>query len=561
MAGILTLSAIWNGFKTPKSFNNTLLKEEIIEKFNISHNRLSGRKTSKGGVKIYYTTVKKKNVKIAPVVIIAQDFGCATDLTLAYKLASKGYICITVDLEGQKEGKDFYTEYPEDVSYANYDEELASKTSTEDATKTCWYEWACALKYVYKFARETYAESKIGFFGINDGATTVIHTIATEENVSCAVLVGGSGWRAYKGIEKYGDTPEPHFNDDIFKFIAGIDAQTYSNKIKAPTLMLSATNSYRFDADRAYDTISRIEEDVYTAFNLSVNHRNVVDFASFNDAEIFLGKFLLEKEVNLPKEIIVKCEFEDGKCCIEVTPDEEDIKNLEIYVAEEIVSPSVRSWKRKTDVEEKNGNTYSFTYAPYYKSGKVFVFAKAYYKNRFVISSMIVCKSFGEQEVLPKTKGVIVYSSRIKEGNTAFAPLKENLTKPYGIRIEDGGLVEEKEAFNDISGVTCKDGLITYRVGALKYQPSEDSIFMFDACADKEGKLRVGLLSYKNDVVIEYFTTIKIVGNTWQNVKLSVKSFKTKDGAPIRDFGGINAISFDVEDETTEFFINNALWV
>ena len=195
------------------------------------------------------------------------------------------------------------------------------------------------------------------------------------------------------------------------------------------------------------------------------------------------------------------------------------------------------------------------------------MFAKAYYKNRFTLSSGIVSKSFSPQDVESKSKGVITYSSRVAGGSTAFAPLRENLTKPYGIKTEEGACVEEKIAYNDILGVTCKDGLITYRIGADKYQPTEDSIFMFDVSANKECKLKVGLLSFSAGKVTEYFSLVKVVGGTWQNVKLSVKSFKTKEGVPIRDFGVIDALSFETEnydaenENRAEFYINNALWV
>ena len=57
----------------------------------------------------------------------------------------------------------------------------------------------------------------------------------------------------------------------------------------------------------------------------------------------------------------------------------------------------------------------------------------------------------------------------------------------------------------------------------------------------------------------EYVTAVKIFGgDIWQNVKLELNNFKTKDGMGIKSYDKIQAVEFSADGE---FLVNNFLWV
>jgi hypothetical protein len=565
MAGLLTPTAIWKNFSLDKNVSALVLKEETLNEYTLSHLKIAGREIYGERVDIYAKLVRLTRTKHAPVIIIATDAYNFENDALTFKLAKKGFICLTVDYAGEACGKEYFTRYPEKISYANVNNvDLNTFEIKEDYINSNWFEWDCVIKSVFYYALKQNYTNGVGFLGVNDGATVIMHVIATEEeNVGCAALVGGSGWQAYKGIDKYGDTPEPHFNDDTLKYIASVESESYSKWVKCPLLMLVPTNSNKYDSDRAYDTVSRIDESVYTAFNLSPLRRDNVDYQSYYNAETFLSKFLLPKNSKtvLPGKIQVKAELQGKEIVISVMPDTQNLKDVELYVSEEVCPSSDRSFKKRSTLIKKGGGAYYFSYRPYGKSKRVFFFAKAIYKNKFSVCSPISVIKFEESDVVFKNKSVILYSSRIEDSETAFAPLIENVSGAYGFSLDEEDLVEVLECKNETVGISCKNGLITFRVSASKYKPKEDAILMFDVYVKEAATLRVSLTSKTPNGNITYSASVKVIGEVWQNVKLYKNSFKTKEGVPIKEFSSLVWISFDTEDGKNEFLINNALWV
>ena len=132
----------------------------------------------------------------------------------------------------------------------------------------------------------------MGAIGIGGAATALWQAAAVSGNFDCVVFSCNSGWYAYRGINKFGGVQEPGFSDGTLSFIAGVEPQSYARQIKCPILILAPTNSPVFPCDRAYDTVARTEEGVYTAVRYSVGGRNTADCKCFACAEIFLENFL-----------------------------------------------------------------------------------------------------------------------------------------------------------------------------------------------------------------------------------------------------------------------------
>ncbi len=564
MAGLLTATTIWKNFILDKNVQGEVISEQLDGDFAKSELNIFGKNISGERVIIYAELVRLNRTKHAPVIIIAKDAYDRGENLLAKTLAKKGFICLTVDYAGDDGVKEKFTHYPEKVAYANLKNvDLDSFIIKEDYTTSNWFEWDCAIKCAYYYVLNQEYTNGVGFLGINDGATVVMHVIATEENVKACAIIGGTGWQAYRTIDKYGETPEPHFSDETLRYVASVESEAYSQLIKCPLLALIPSNSEKYDSDRAYDTISRIDENIYTAFNIAPLKRDSVDYQSYFNLETFLSKFLLAKNAKtiLPNEVSIKAEVENKQITICVTPDANNLKEVELFVSEEVCSSSQRSWKKRSKLVKISGSTFVFSYSPYGKSKRVFFFARATYKNKFSVCSPIASIKFEENEVAFKNKSVILYSTRINDAETAFAPYKENVTGVIGVSLDEEDCVSILEAVNETEGLYSKNGLITYRLRAQKYRPKDDSILMFDIYSKKDGVVKVSLHAKINNINVSYGASIKVISGVWQNVKIYKNRFKTEEGAPIKDFSSVYALSMVSESEDVEFLINNALWV
>lgn len=564
MAGLLTATSIWKNFILDKNVEGEVIAERVDGDFSVCELNVLGRNVSGERVIIFAELVRLTRTKHAPVVIIAKDAFDTNNNVLAYNLAKKGFIAITVDYAGEYDGKEKFTRYPEKVAYANLKNvDLNTFVIKEDYTTSNWFEWDCVLKCVFYYAQNQEYANGVGFLGINDGATVVMHVLATEENVKAGVIVGGTGWQAYREIDKYGETPEPHFDDETLRYVASVESETYSQWIKCPLLALIPSNSKKYDCDRAYDTISRIDENVYTAFNIAPLRRDSVDYQSYFNAETFLSKFLLAKNSKtvLPGEVSIKAEVENAQITISVSPDMANLKEVELFVSEEVCASHQRSWKKRSKLIRTTGDTYEFSYSPYGKSKRVFFFARATYKNKFSVCSPITSIKFEETDVAFKNKSVILYSTRVQDGETAFCTFRENVSGVIGVSLIETEEVSVSPAIDETEGLTSKNGLITYRLKAQKYRPKEDALLMFDVFSKTSGVIKVSLHAEISKTEVLYTANVKVLENVWQNVKLYKNSFKTKDGAPIKDFSNVFALSMCSENDETEFLINNALWV
>ncbi|MBR5388014.1 MAG: hypothetical protein IK147_00945 [Clostridia bacterium] len=566
MAGkILTPLALWKDFRVEHTPTFEIIEEKKAKGVLVSEIYIHGRKTESGQVKIHCVWARKAKTDVSPAVIVVSDLKMGADRNFAVKLASAGYVALSVDLGGKISGDDLkkprYTVYPEDVEYANFNAAEESKTKIKgEVTGTRWYERGVALRYAIAFLRGQKIVSDIGAVGVFGGCNYLWYAAAAED-LTCAVFVGNAGWQGYRGICKFDDTPEPQFSDSALKFLAGIDAQAYATHVKCPTLILSPTNSYEYDMDRASDTVSRINDKLYSALDYSVGGRNEADFYCFNGCMNFLEEFLIKKGdgSSLPKTPTVKCAVKDGRIVLEVTADGRNLKTVSAFVAEEEVRPCLRAWEKMGDAGGGKDGVYSFSYTPYCKSGKAFVFARALYENGSAVSSVVLCRNFTDTETESNGKERVLFSSQLSEDATAFYQAEEGRGEIFGLRSEKGKDVSVGSGPMEMHGLCARYGTLTFKINERKYKPADGSMFMFDVCVRSGENFCVKLVTDYFGEKTEYVAAVKIFGgDIWQNVKLELNNFKTKDGMGIKSYDKIQAVEFSADGE---FLVNNFLWV
>ena len=558
---ILTPTVIWKEFSLPDNLDAQIVNIEKQANFITSKVMIEGRKVSDGAVKIYAELSRNEKLSNCPAILLLEDFSINKNRTLVSDFLNRGYVVLTVDLAGQAEVKEFYTSYPVSLAYANYENVKNELYEIKDNAKsTCWYEWCAVLRYALKYLKSQEGITAVGGIAFSDVATALWHVAGTDKNLDSAVFGLNSGWQGYKGLYKFSGEIDPQFSDEMFKFVAGIDAQSYAMHTTCPTLLLCATNSNKFDVDRACDTLAKMPKEVFSAVHYSINYIDRIDHDAYNNAILFFNKFLKKAEdLVLPDDLEIKCEVVDGKIEIEINTEEKNVAELNIYVAQEHANPELRGWHKIMVSKECDGK-YSASYLPFAGSGLFTLFATLKDKNGFIISSNIIGKRFKEEEINRTYKNNVLYSSRKENAHTIFAPAHPAQENPSNANVFDKGSVVVKKGPMGIEGVGCSGGLLSFIIGSKKYKPSDGAMFMIDVFAKEKATLTIKLITNYFEEKTEYISSTNILGGeVWHNVQIDMNKFKTVEGMPLKEYSKVEAIEIDVKD--TEFLINNALWV
>ena len=184
MAGnILTPTLLWKNFVIDGKVDGQVIEEKTQKGIVYTHYYLDGKVVEDGRVKIYGVMLRQKDVSMGPAILLVRDFNDGEDLSFAQALVKKGYTVFTVDLAGQRDGVNRYTEYPQSLEYANLEKSQYLQTEIEkDISKSCWYEWACVLKYTLSFMREEFFIKSIGVIGVSHSATPLWQVVGTEKD-------------------------------------------------------------------------------------------------------------------------------------------------------------------------------------------------------------------------------------------------------------------------------------------------------------------------------------------------------------------------------------------
>ena len=557
---ILTPISVWNSFTISETPSFQLVDEKVKGDLIYRKIYIDGRTVGDDKVKIFGKVVRENNDTVQPAILVLFDFEKGLDENLIAGIAKAGYTAVAIDLGGCTQKSKYFTIYPSSIDYANY--EIAKENIDvikTDAIKTCWYEWAVAVRYVLAYVKSQKTISGVGVVGIRDGARVLWKALFNNEDVDCAVFFMDAGWKAYKGIPKFAGESEPQFNDEMLKFVAGIEPQAYAKHVKCPCLLLAPTNSDEYDCDRASDTIIRINENAYRGECYSVGNIDTVDYKAIDHARVFCEKFLKENgEVDLPFEPEVKCEIENGQIVITATVDPKGLSRPSIYLSEEIIVPEKRAWIKLTNGKKIADGEYKFVYNPYPNSKIVTLFVKASYKNGFALCSNIVAKRFKCDEVKNSHKEKIIFSGRSEEFYSVFSAILEK-TGSSSWRENDKNCLKIKKGPMAIDGVTATGGLRTFKICAEKYRPDDYAILMLDVYAKQPTELTVKLIKdfYGNHVEYCARQTIK-GGKIWHNVRLEMSKFKTEEGMILKSYKDIDAIEIYVSGD---YLVNNILWI
>lgn len=556
MANILTPISLWNNFDVSLDLSAEILSAKEINDVVIQSVTFFGRETEKGRIKIAAAYAYNEQAPSSEAVLIFPDSTQTVNDDIMTFFVKRGYSVLMVDYRGEWEDCDFYTQYPEDVSYANVTKCGRRKDFVDDsADKTSWYEWVGVGLYASKYLSERIGSDKIAAVGIRDGGE-IVWKLGVAGSFKCIIPICAAGWKAYNGISKF-RTEEPALDEERYRFIAGIDSQAYAPYVKCPVLMLCSTGDPEFDYDRAFDTFSRINPEFVSDSSIAYTMKCAgIGEKSTADLFLLLDKTLKNRQVFIPAPPVINVEVdEDSNLIARVKFDTHGIvENCKLYLAEDCLDSAMREWSACT---EKGRTESDFLYYLniYEKTTTLFALSRVKYINGFTVWSKMAVKKLGGRFRNMQGKRRVMYND--KDGSHCFSALNYKKGGIGGIFfINDSVLPHLVTKAKGVKGLYSEFGLSTLRMGSPQYAPSPNNVLSADLYCDENADFVITLINVATGE--EYSEVLSLVGGVWQTVIMDAKSFKTSNGTALSAFGGDLKFTLNC---SVPYAINNLMWL
>ena len=434
-------------------------------------------------------------------------------------------------------------------------------TGDENATAQALAAYLDGVQAIAETERAIPFSSARKWSGVRAGGDIAWQLAATCDDLACAIPVCAGGWRAYRGVNKYGDAPELKMDDERYRFIAGVESQSYAPYVKCPVLMLCSTNDEFFDADRAFDTFSRIASDCDKTFYFAARYNGHIGNTGLKDLELFIGKYLRGREVFIPApaEIAID-EDADGELVARIRFDRNgEVRYCEVYMAEEMCESAMRDWVRCERKESAGEDEQVFRLNTVHGARRVFAYAKTKYSCGFAVSSKIAVKRLEKDYANSVERCRILYSSRNGRDSFTVARFDRGGTMADCFLQNSLPPVNLMEGPCGIEGIASEYGLKSFRINDPRYRPSENALLKFDVYAPETTTMQITVRAEKNGRDILYQCNLFLPGcESWTDHVLSAKDFKTDGNRPLAGLSGAKYISFCAEGR---FCINNLLWL
>lgn len=557
LSNILTPITLWKNFNDRLEVMPVTLGERVSDGIKFEYLNFSGRNTGMGRVTVYGVLASKDvNPSHECVLILLDSLDDIDEELLAYFVRS-GYNALCVDYGGERDGVERYTQYPSNVGYANVVKCGRYKDYVDfSAEQTCWYEWVAVGIYARKFLAERFNTQNIGLVGIRDGGE-IVWKLAYAARFSCAIAINACGWKAYRGLEKFKGR-EPEFDEERYRFVAGIDSQSYAPYVKCPMLLLCSTNDPSFDYDRAFDTFSRINPDFERSSSIAftINCGSQIDVRSTNDMFMFLDSYVKGRHVFMPKpaEINVFAD-EEGNLVAGISSDSLGIvEKCGVYFAEDCFDFATRAWSAARFKRTLNAHESEYYLDVYEKSRELFVTCFTEYSNGFTVWSKLSVKKISGTFRNSMAKSNIIFTNKF--GTECFSIADCSDCSVGGVFMTDNEVLPEIITLEGLKGVYSRCGLMTNRINNLQYAPKDDSILNLDVCSEEEMTLEVSLKNKEDGDI--YSVKLFILGGVWQSQTLKAKVFKNKNGVSLQSFSKCETLSVI---GSGRFALNNLIWL
>lgn len=557
---ILSPTMLWNDFDDSLPVQCTVLSERTEDKIVFRRLRFFGRAIGNERVNIFALYAEPVKPDSIPALLIMPDGRLTADEEIAARFARRGYAVLMPDYRGEWPETEDYTIYPAAVDYANYVRaERHMNYADETARETSWYEWTAVARYCIKYLRSLPKTAKIGAIGLKTGGDVVWQLSATCQELSCAIPVCSGGWRAYVGINKFGDATELKMDDERYRFLAGVDAQAYAQAALCPVLMLCSTNDTGFDADRAFDTFARITPEVEKTFYFAARYDGHIGNTGLNDLDLFIDKHLKGRAVFVPSPVDIAIEEDDGDLVARIKFDRNgEVKYCDVYMAENRLESPFRNWTKCERKREEGDDEQIFYLNACKNASRVFAFAKAKYSCGFAVSSKIAVRKLEKSYANMTDCCRILYAGDEGTDSLTLERFDKNVLAGCFLNTNEKPIRTAKGPL-EIVGASSPYGLKTFKIGDEKYRPAENAILKFDIYSPVPTVLQVTACVHAGGKTEKFFCNLRVSGGVrWSNHLLNAKDFKNDINKPLSQLRDVASLSFYSPDD---FILNNLLWL
>lgn len=558
---LLTPITLWSGFDDSLPVGEFVLREREEDGALLRAVRFGGREAGDGRVNIFALFGRPAGGESCPALLILPDASLTADEQLVLRFVRKGYAVLMPDYRGEWYGCEEHTVYPPSIEYANKAKagrhfDHADPTARE----TSWYEWTALARYCIRFLLENCPGAKVGVVGLKAGGDIAFQLAATSGELACAIPVCAGGWRAYRGLNKFGEAGELKMDDERYRFLAGTDAQAYAQHAKCPVLMLCSTNDENFDADRAFDTFARINPEREKTFYFAARYNGCIGNTGLNDLDLFIDKYLKRREVFIPSpaEIVIE-EDGDEELVARVRFDGNgEVTYCEVFMAEDNADSASRDWSRCPLKREEADGAQIFRLDAYEKASRVFAFAKAKYSCGFAVSSKIAVKRIEKRYANFTHASRVLYSSTAKFDSFVIDRSPENLLADCFL-IGDSLPVRMIQGPCGIEGIYSSYGLKLYRINDIRFRPKEGALLKFDLYGKEPSTITISVCVRKGGAEERFSCNLRLSGGeVWSAHVLNAKDFKSAENKSLPGFSEAKYIAFS---SASEVAINNLLWL
>ena len=544
---ILTPISLWSDFDLSLPLKKSVLNVVPVGSVDYNYVYFSGRQTETSRVRIYALYAKQKfNSKGC--VLVLPDPSNEIDEELVLHFVKLGYDVMSVDYGGEREGQTNFTKYPQEISYANYS--LNDKSfyyAEKTAKETCWYEWVAVARYAVNFLYENSPNKPISAIGIKNGANVLWQLAGVDKRINSAVFLFGSGWLAYKDVDKSSDT-EIEMNDERIRFIAGVDAQSYAVHVTCPTLFIGTTNNKEFNAERSIDTLSYIENQKKVHYTFTPSSVDVLDYDYLNCVEIFLSKYLSKEKVALPEQPLLELSLNEDSLEYYFECDKpSNISEIILFTSLTDDKFNERIWIRNNVTVNEKG-VGKFKKKLIFNCETAYSFIRVKYKNGFIVSSRFISKKITDNFDL-KTPNVIFNAENFDMGFVSTAVSNSLI----GDVFTNDSLFDTIEGPCGVLGLSSMSTLTTRAIKNIAPTLNDKSFIKFDVYSPNYINLSLVLNDGENDYTYNVSVT---GGSVWQNVMAEICEFKDENGLPISNITEICSLSFK---SIAKYTINNVM--
>lgn len=551
-ANIMSPLTLWKDFDFQLPLQESVIRETRILEYKVKEIYFSGRDTGEGRPRIFANYSYLEGVK-RPAVIILPDFEKAAEFELAAEFLKRGYNVLAVDYCGEREDSEGkFTVYPENVDYANYKRRGRAFSYAEPSAKeTCWYEWTAAARYAVSYLLSKEETLSAAVFGIRGGGEIAWKLAGTDDRIKCCVIVSASGWEAYRGAFKYSENNSIEMDEERYRWIAGVDSQSYAQYVKVPLYFAGCTNDGEYSSDRARDTLARVNAEARCLFDFSPDFSRCIDMRSYKSACLFLDKYLKGKDLELCEAPEPAVTAEDGVFKLSVQKLQKTA-SYEVYYCEGGANPALRTWKKAAFCGEENG-VLNFTADFGGHRGIFLAYTRVTLENGFTASSKLAAAETEGINAVGSAR--VIFNKNEREYVTACEG------ELYcGFIFKDENPLEFGTGPSGIEGVYSKHGLKVY-VGSLGDGAARENLMlMLDLYAAEYTVFEVSIITeYGTERQCRYSCKVNVDASpVWQKLMFSKEKFKTDEGLPMKSAEKADVMVFG---GSGRYLLNNVLFV